>query len=524
MIERANKPMSNAEMLAWVKKMWRSFIDGDPDALESQRTLERYFIAFAIVSVFALVRILSDTTELRFVMLYPALCTVALIAGGGPTFVVALISIWLVHAWPDSSKFADNVANNWLPIGSFLLTGFTASMISAKLKTALLQVAASRKEIVAQEHLLKSVIAGLAEGVFVRDLDGNYLIANTAYVEGFVQTSGSIVGKNIRELFPPELVKLLQEDEKSISCSTGPVIAEVSFPRRDGSVGTFVKTKGSICDANGTPVAIFGVLRDITQEREYAKKLLQARVEAEKANRSKSKFLASVSHDLRQPLAAGILHLKALQSSPAIPERERTLIDDVARCALTQEKMLSDLLEVSLLSSKVDTEPHKKSFYLDDVIQSVLISVEPEAENKNLSLRYRHFGITLFSDPSMFQRIVSNLVFNAVRYTNEGGILIACRRRRGALWLDVWDTGIGISPDDLPAIFDEFVQLNNPARNIEQGSGLGLPIVAKSAALLGLKVEVCSRPGRGSRFSVELPEQEAHQLKASQLPLLLAEA
>lgn len=109
----------------------------------------------------------------------------------------------------------------------------------------------------------------------------------------------------------------------------------------------------------------------------------------------------------------------------------------------------------------------------------------------------------------MVGRILRNLVHNAIRYTARGGILVTCRRRRGVLLLEVWDTGMGIQPDQLALIWEEFYQIDNPSRDRAQGLGLGLAIVWRLARLLGYRVDVRSRQGRGSVFRVEIPEQEA---------------
>lgn len=114
-------------------------------------------------------------------------------------------------------------------------------------------------------------------------------------------------------------------------------------------------------------------------------------------------------------------------------------------------------------------------------------------------------ALSVCTDPMLCERIIGNLLSNAIRYTEKGGVVIGCRRRQGTLWVEVWDTGLGIPENKTSEIFEEFRQLGNPERSLDKGSGLGLAIVAKTAGLLGVKIRVSSRLGRGSMFAVELP-------------------
>ncbi|MGE5466460.1 MAG: ATP-binding protein [Ignavibacteria bacterium] len=238
-------------------------------------------------------------------------------------------------------------------------------------------------------------------------------------------------------------------------------------------------------------------------ERNRAEEELRsAKVEAERANAAKSRFLAAASHDLRQPLSALSLYVGTLEET--LPPSARDLAQNMRQCVSGLSELLSDLLDLSKLEAGAIV-PKVCDFSLDSVLAKVMSSLEPKARSKRLVLRYRYGGKFGHTDPVLFRRIVTNLVSNAVRYTERGGVLIGCRRRDGRDWLEVWDTGIGIPPDKTGEIFEEFKQLGNPGRNREQGTGIGLTIVAKEAALLGLRVRMASKLGRGSMFAVELP-------------------
>ncbi|HEX8963616.1 MAG TPA: ATP-binding protein [Rhodocyclaceae bacterium] len=250
-------------------------------------------------------------------------------------------------------------------------------------------------------------------------------------------------------------------------------------------------------------------ITDITERKEAERvrrraeeELRAAKVEAERANEAKSRFLAAASHDLRQPLSALALYVGTLEES--LPARDRELARNMRQCVAGLNELLSDLLDLSKLDAGAIV-PKVCDFSLDSVLGKVASAMEPKARRKRLALRYRYGGRFGRTDPVLFRRIVSNLVANAIRYTERGGVLIACRRRQGRLWVEVWDTGVGIPAGQTSEIFEEFKQLGNNERNREQGTGIGLAIVAKEAALLGLQVRVESRVGRGSVFAVELP-------------------
>jgi CheY-like chemotaxis protein len=241
------------------------------------------------------------------------------------------------------------------------------------------------------------------------------------------------------------------------------------------------------------------VLSDISQRKERERLQLEAQSEAERANRAKSRFLAAASHDLRQPLSALSMYVSLLSDSRPPPGK---LVANVKECISSLSALLSDLLDVSKLEAGVVT-PNIRTFPMAEVLASLESALTPKAQFKGLALRVHATNWLAHSDPVLFRRMLGNLIENAIRFTEHGGVLVACRQHQGKSWIEVWDTGIGIEAQQTTEIFEEFKQLGDQARN--HGSGLGLAIVAKTAALLGLEVKVRSRPGRGSVFAIELP-------------------
>lgn len=257
-----------------------------------------------------------------------------------------------------------------------------------------------------------------------------------------------------------------------------------------------------ILGPDGKAERLLAVSRDVTDHKQIEDALKAAKAEAERANNAKSRFLASASHDLRQPLFALDLYVSSLENKLA-PGNERLLKNMKDNLASLSE-MLAKLLDLSKLEAGV-VVPEVADFAVADIFDKIVSAHAPEAKLKGLSLRCATPRHTAHTDPVLFERVLGNLVSNAVCYTDRGGVLIGCRRREGKTWVEVWDTGMGIPEDKTAEIFEEFKQLGNEERSREKGSGLGLAIVAKTVDLLGLKIRVQSRLGKGSLFAVELP-------------------
>ncbi|MCX8017044.1 MAG: ATP-binding protein, partial [Rhodocyclaceae bacterium] len=242
----------------------------------------------------------------------------------------------------------------------------------------------------------------------------------------------------------------------------------------------------------------------LTRRIEEATATLRAeRDAAERASRSRSRFFAAASHDLRQPVQALGLFIEQLQRD-ARGNVLSAKIEQVARTVRTLQGLLDTLLDYSRLDGqayRVERQPVNAGA----AIEAVLDEFASLANERRLVLRRRIQDCWLDTDPALFHRIMLNLVGNALRHTQQGRVLVACRRRGDQARIEVWDTGPGIPPEHQQAIFEELVQLNNPERDPNKGLGLGLAIVRRSADLLGHPVEVRSRPGHGSCFAVTIP-------------------
>jgi len=229
------------------------------------------------------------------------------------------------------------------------------------------------------------------------------------------------------------------------------------------------------------------------------------------ASREKSQFLASASHDLRQPLHALSFFGATLERRMA-GSVDQPLIYNMMRSIEALDKSFGAILDISKLDAGA-VEPHVQSFPIRDLFRRLQMSFAGQAEEAGLQLRFRPGAKVVTSDPQLLERILGNLVQNGLRYSRPGaGVLVAARRRRGGVSLEVWDAGIGISEVELPKIFAEFYQVANPERDRSKGLGMGLAIVKRLSELLGHELTVRSRPGAGSVFRVWVSRVHAPQM------------
>jgi signal transduction histidine kinase/CheY-like chemotaxis protein len=223
---------------------------------------------------------------------------------------------------------------------------------------------------------------------------------------------------------------------------------------------------------------------------------------AEQANVAKSRFLAAASHDLRQPVHALGLFVGALRQR-SMDDEARRLVQHLDGSVEALDSLFVALLDISRLDAGI-VQSHLRAFAIQPLLDRVCEDHAAEAQAKGLRLVQRRSTAKVYSDPVLVERVVRNIVSNAVRYTDTGGLLVGCRR--GArLSLEVWDTGRGISPAQRSRVFEEFYQIDNPERDRAKGLGLGLAIVKRLTTLLDCPLTLASVPGKGSVFKLSLP-------------------
>lgn len=241
-----------------------------------------------------------------------------------------------------------------------------------------------------------------------------------------------------------------------------------------------------------------GLVQALTVEKEAA----------ERANAAKTRFLAAASHDLRQPLHAMGLFVSNL-SERVRGTGTRKLVAQLSASMEALRGLLNALLDISRLDAGV-IQPRIANCSLQLLFERLAHDYAVAAAQKKIALTFVPTDAWVRSDATLLERIVRNLVANAVRYTERGGVVVGCRRRGASqLRIEVWDTGIGIAAHELSNIFHEFYQVGNPERDRSKGLGLGLAIAQRLALLLDSRIDVVSEPGRGSMFALTAPRATA---------------
>ncbi|TWA77685.1 PAS domain S-box-containing protein [Azospirillum brasilense] len=320
-------------------------------------------------------------------------------------------------------------------------------------------------------------------------------------------------GERWSYIHPADYPRLLDSRERGIAAGESYGF-DVRMQRHDGTYRWHV-CRINPMRQNDQIIAWVGTAVDVHDSR-------MARDAAEQADRSKSRFLAAASHDLRQPMQSMFFFAEALHSHVHSP-RGRDALAMLERGMETLKGLLDSLLDVSQLDAGV-IEPRIEDIAVKPLLDDIGSSYAPVAAAKGLDLQVvNHHDLTVRSDRNLLGRMVRNLVENAIRYTERGVIRLECHPLDGHAGIQVRDTGIGISGEQMSWIFEEFYQVGNPERDRNQGLGLGLAIVQKLSALLGHPVEVRSELGKGSVFRISVPLGEAVDSPAPSPPARVPE-
>ena len=349
------------------------------------------------------------------------------------------------------------------------------------------------------------------DAMVVIDADGIIRLANAQAFRMFGKTSETLVGQPVEVLLPERLRQYHVAHRRAFMANPNPRPMGTGMELwAEGPEGRELPVEISL-----SPITtregqyVTAAIRDISARKQVETALRVAKEAAERANETKSRFLADASHDLRQPLQALRMHLTALGSASD---------DELLRTALARKMNhavngLTDILDTLLDVARLDmnqVQPSLGDFAVEELLEDLVGQIEPLATEKGLVVRHVPTRLAIRSDRGLLGRVVGNLLANAVRYTETGRVLVGCRRHGDRVRIEVWDSGPGIPEEAREAIFDEYVQLGNEARQRKHGLGLGLSIVRRLATLLDHPVSVRSWPGHGSVFSVEVPLAEAY--------------
>ncbi|MDJ0951537.1 MAG: PAS domain-containing protein [Alphaproteobacteria bacterium] len=374
---------------------------------------------------------------------------------------------------------------------------------------------ASEEEAVTSRNLLVDALEAMRDGMAFYDSDDRLIFCNRRFRDMCPCASDLMVpGTRWEDL----IQAMYQRDGFAGSEEEQRAAYERRLEaRRKGEVGEYqtrtgrwVQTRDHRKEGGG----LVSVRIDITERKEAEQALHEAKEHAERANLAKSRFLAAASHDMRQPLQALRLLMSVLETTPSARER-RQILKDMTGAVDAMGDLLNALLDISKLEAGA-VSPELSQFSIQRSLDRIRRDFQAQAQSKGLDFRVLPCAAVVHSDPVLVDRILSNLVANAVQYTETGRILVGCRSHGPHLRVEVWDSGIGIPQDQLGNVFEEFHQLENPARDRTKGLGLGLAIVKRLANLLDLPLDVRSVPSSGSVFSIEIPRRLAVHRPARQ--------
>jgi len=306
------------------------------------------------------------------------------------------------------------------------------------------------------------------------------------------------IGRPLADLHSLSTDTLLLTDARTVLDSLQPVEREIGTP-----YGTWFRRRVLPYRTEGDGVeGVVITFNDITQRRQTAAALETAKQQAEAANRAKSRFLAAASHDLRQPLQTLAL-LQGLLARSVTGENAAGLVTRLDETLGAMSGMLDTLLDLNQIEAGV-VQAAPAECRIDGLLGRLRDQFAYHAEAKGLGLRVMPCSAMVRTDQRLLEQMLRNLLSNALKYTGHGRVLLGCRRHKDTIRIEVWDTGPGIPDGELQAVFEEYHQLGNEARERSRGLGLGLSIVQRLGVLLGHRVSVRSQPGRGSVFTIEV--------------------
>ena len=307
------------------------------------------------------------------------------------------------------------------------------------------------------------------------------------------------VGRPLADLKSLVADDALLEDAQSVLRTQTPLKREVEGQSGAWFVRRIMPYRASDEKTEGVVITY----EDVTERRRTAEALTEAKRQAELASTAKTRFLAAASHDLRQPLQTLSL-LQGLLEKRVVDEKAQQLVGRLDDALGAMTGMLNALLDINQIEVG-SVKPEIVDFPVNDLFDRLREELTYHAQAAGLDLRVLRCCLSIRSDRRLLEQMVRNLISNALKYTRRGRVLLGCRRSQGALRIEIWDTGVGIPESELEAIFEEYHQVDNAARQRSQGLGLGLSIVKSLGELLHHPIRVRSLQGKGSVFSIEVP-------------------
>ena len=370
--------------------------------------------------------------------------------------------------------------------------------------SSIAEIKAAEREIETARAYLDNIIATIRQPLVVLDEELNVVSASSSFHRMFSVEPAALIGRGLLATVKPLDVDAFRGFLSSIETQGASIIDhDVEIELQGRGRRALQMSARVLREKPSARQKILVAIVDVTQDKRDSAALAAAKSEAERANAGKSRFLAAASHDLRQPLQT-ISLLQGMLEKRAHDEATLKLVRRLDDTVTNMSSMLDRLLDINQLEAGV-VHAEIVEFPISGLLDEMRSTIAYHTEPSGLALHVVPSSLAVRSDPRILEQIVRNLLANAVKYTKDGKILLGCRRCGDNVRIEVWDTGPGIPEMELQAIFQEFHQLDNPARERAKGLGLGLAIVQRLTDLLGHKISVRSRVGMGSVFTVEVP-------------------
>ncbi|MCJ8280175.1 MAG: ATP-binding protein [Rivularia sp. ALOHA_DT_140] len=392
------------------------------------------------------------------------------------------------------------------------------------------------------EQQLQAILDNTASVIYVKDIEGRYLLVNKQLNAVSGLTTEEFLGKKDSDLFPAEISQVFQDNDQKVIAEKTILEFQEVLPQSDGNNHTYISIKAPLCDDQGNPYAVCGISTDITKQTSIQEKLNHTNIElvrakevAEAANQAKSEFLARMTHELRTPLNAILGFTQILNRNPNLDGKQKQYLETILRSGKHLLELINDILDISKIEAGM-AEVHVTSFDLYRLLDGIEAMLHIKARTKQLQLKFEldpKLPQYVQADENKLRQVLINLLENAIKFTKVGRVVLRVeilQEEEGdnvdnslpysplRLNFQVEDTGSGIAADELEYIFDAFVQ-SNPTYQAEDGTGLGLAICKRFVQLMGGEINIQSILGEGTtvQFNILLSLAE----KPPQLPEFL---
>jgi two-component system, sensor histidine kinase len=360
--------------------------------------------------------------------------------------------------------------------------------------------------------LARDALEAAPDAMIIIDASGVVRYANRQVSVLFGYAHDEIIGQNVERLMPERFRSrhVRHREGYTSNVRVRPMGAGLDLfgQRQNGEEFPIEISLSPIQD--GKQVLIAAAIRDVTDRKRVEAEVIvarevaeQARETADRANLAKSRFLATASHDLRQPLQTLAL-LNGTLRRMVIDAESLQAISQQEQAIGAMSRLLNALLDISKLESGT-IKPEAVEFTVAGLFEALDQEFSRAAADKGLQLQIETSAHIAHCDPALVEQVLRNLVSNAIKYTPQGLVCLRCRSAPPLVQIEILDTGIGIPADQIPYIFDEFYQVGVPTHSLREGYGLGLNIVQRIVSLLDLHLDVRSEVGKGSVFTLSLP-------------------